>query len=325
MFDVQSFFLPQKMLEGSPSRDSLQKFTVSKLAEVKPSSESFQLVDVFRHLHPTQMNAYTCWSTITDARKTNYGTRIDYVLASPALVKLLTKCEVWQDVEGSDHCPVFAEFSLPISPSAKPPSLCSDYFQEFRLTKLSAFLTVKDKGPLSQGPSSEHRERGEESAATTTLHPKRTLKRSSCAEIALPAKARRGLQSTSAKPQTLLSFFGKNPPQSTSERELEAELKCDTLQEELENTAQETATESPQPSSVDGPPSPPPQLSEAWKSVFSSPKPPLCSGHQEPSVLRTVKKPGPNRFRQFWVCARPSGSKDNPHARCNFFKWVAKK
>ena len=60
-----------------------------------------------------------------------------------------------------------------------------------------------------------------------------------------------------------------------------------------------------------------------WKSILSGPRPPpLCSGHKEPCVLRTVKIKGPNQGRQFHCCARPQGHSSNPEARCNFFKWV---
>ena len=68
-----------------------------------------------------------------------------------------------------------------------------------------------------------------------------------------------------------------------------------------------------------------PKNSEAslfWKKVLKGPKPaPLCPGHNEECVLRTVKKEGPNLGRQFYCCSRPEGHKSNPEARCNFFKW----
>ncbi|KAJ7336061.1 DNA-(apurinic or apyrimidinic site) lyase 2 [Desmophyllum pertusum] len=60
-----------------------------------------------------------------------------------------------------------------------------------------------------------------------------------------------------------------------------------------------------------------------WKSILTGPRPPpVCSGHKEPCVLRTVKAKGPNQGRQFHCCARPQGHSSNPQARCNFFKWV---
>jgi AP endonuclease-2 len=63
-------------------------------------------------------------------------------------------------------------------------------------------------------------------------------------------------------------------------------------------------------------------LSTEWKAIFKEPpKAPLCTGHKEPSVLRVVKKPGPNKNKKFYVCNRPDGSKNDPNGRCNFFQW----
>ena len=65
------------------------------------------------------------------------------------------------------------------------------------------------------------------------------------------------------------------------------------------------------------------KLSVEWKDVFKAPpKAPPCSGHNEPAVLRTVKKNGPNKNRKFYVCARPDGAKSDPQSRCNFFQWT---
>ncbi|KAI5254662.1 DNA-(apurinic or apyrimidinic site) endonuclease 2 isoform X2 [Manis pentadactyla] len=59
-----------------------------------------------------------------------------------------------------------------------------------------------------------------------------------------------------------------------------------------------------------------------WKSVLGGPLPiPLCGGHREPCVMRTVKKPGPNLGRNFYMCARPQGPPTDPFSRCNFFLW----
>ena len=46
------------------------------------SGAEVPLVDAFRAFHPKRLNAFTCWNTKTDARKTNYGTRLDYALVS---------------------------------------------------------------------------------------------------------------------------------------------------------------------------------------------------------------------------------------------------
>ena len=63
-----------------------------------------------------------------------------------------------------------------------------------------------------------------------------------------------------------------------------------------------------------------------WKTLLSGPPAaPPCRGHKEPCVLRTVKKDGPNKGRQFWVCARPEGHRTNRAARCEHFEWIPKK
>lgn len=50
-----------------------------------------------------------------------------------------------------------------------------------------------------------------------------------------------------------------------------------------------------------------------WKSVLAGPlRTPLCGGHREPCVMRTVKKPGPNLGRRFYMCARPRGPPTDP-------------
>ena len=68
------------------------------------------------------------------------------------------------------------------------------------------------------------------------------------------------------------------------------------------------------------------ETTSAWKNLLGGLGPaPLCKGHNEPCVLRTVKKAGPNKGKQFYTCARGEGLKSNPEARCDTFKWVEKK
>lgn len=76
-----------------------------------------RLVDAFRYFYPDRPKAFTvsataldlplapgsdakpicflkCWNTVTGARQTNYGTRIDYVLVDPGLLdESIVSCE----------------------------------------------------------------------------------------------------------------------------------------------------------------------------------------------------------------------------------------
>lgn len=319
--------LQSLLTASSPARQWLQQFAVShpdRECSTAPGSTSVQLIDVFRHLHPTEEKAYTCWSTLTGARKTNYGTRIDYILVSPALAPRVKRSEVWQEVEGSDHCPVFAEISLSVAAAERPPSLCSCFFSEGKQTTLSAFFSKQQRSRAAA--AGEERVTPSVGAGGSA----RGQKRRSSAAADVPAKAKKSAQS-SAKGYTLLSMFQKKA-QTEGLRSEEA----DERQESKEGSAQEGVSwaagsrvlsqdESELSSSSEPVCSQSSQLSAEWRNVFSGlPKPPPCKGHNEPCVLRTVKKDGPNRNRQFWTCARPAGSRSDPRARCDFFKWVSK-
>ncbi len=280
----------------------IQGFVVSQvpsplaLPPSSPSSSSStttKLLDTFRHLHPDRKEAYTCWSTFLDSRKTNYGTRIDYILASCCLAEKVTAAEVLQEIYGSDHCPVSAEFDFSLRSSDKPlPALCSTWFTG-KQSKLFDFVA-----------RSEQSGSGNEAKAT------RGVKRPANPSAPKAAKKKAFSQ------KTLFSFSTPQPTTTTTTTS--------------GSSSSVTSTAAPSPSLSDqaqgGPGGTGTGLTGAWKEVFGGgPKPPTCSGHNEACVLRRVKKQGPNKDRQFWVCTRPQGSKGDPQAKCNFFKWVKEK
>ena len=63
-------------------------------------------VDVFRHFYPTDKDKYTYWDMKTFARERNVGWRIDYFFVSAGLVPHLEKTRIFDQVLGSDHCPI---------------------------------------------------------------------------------------------------------------------------------------------------------------------------------------------------------------------------
>ena len=48
---------------------------------------------------------------------------------------------------------------------------------------------------------------------------------------------------------------------------------------------------------------------------------PLCPGHRERCHLRTVKKAGPNKGRQFYTCPRAEGPAEQLESNCGYFLW----
>ncbi len=68
--------------------------------------------DAFRYFHADQKNQYSWWSYKDQARMKNNGWRIDYICVSENLKKNLKSCEILMQQQGSDHCPVIAEFAF---------------------------------------------------------------------------------------------------------------------------------------------------------------------------------------------------------------------
>ena len=63
-------------------------------------------VDTFRSLYPERSDAYTWWSFMGNARANNTGWRIDYFIVSETLKGAVAEAEIFDQVFGSDHCPV---------------------------------------------------------------------------------------------------------------------------------------------------------------------------------------------------------------------------
>lgn len=63
-------------------------------------------VDSYRHFYPDKEGVYTYWDQKTRARDRNVGWRIDYFLVDEKLLSNLEKAYIWEDIMGSDHCPI---------------------------------------------------------------------------------------------------------------------------------------------------------------------------------------------------------------------------
>jgi len=68
--------------------------------------------DTFRHLHPDVTGAYTWWSYMFNARQNNAGWRIDYFLVSDRIRDRIRATPIYNEILGSDHCPVGLEIDL---------------------------------------------------------------------------------------------------------------------------------------------------------------------------------------------------------------------
>ena len=68
--------------------------------------------DSFRYLYPDTVGAYTWWSYMFKAREKNAGWRIDYFIVSNRIADKITATPIYNEVLGSDHCPVGLEITL---------------------------------------------------------------------------------------------------------------------------------------------------------------------------------------------------------------------
>ncbi|XP_054751680.2 DNA-(apurinic or apyrimidinic site) endonuclease 2-like [Lytechinus pictus] len=324
-----------------------------------PSKDNL-FVDTFRYFHPTRENAFTCWSTLTGARQTNYGTRIDYIIADERLcIDELTECDIMPDFEGSDHCPVKATLRGGCSPAEQLHPLCAKLMPEFagKQQKLSNFFQKVSpskkfeihgkamSGENQQGGGSRlsvGKREGRSLMGNTSKRAKTDAKVAKTGNIAsffkkkVDAKLQSqtdleihkvstSLDDTSSLPNSQRSVGDINS--SVGSQSCVNDIIVDTgicsSNESVPDTSQAKETHQEH---VESKPKAKQQLSSTWKNLFKGPPPPpKCRGHQEPCLLRTVKKAGPNLGKQFFVCNRPEGHKNNPEARCNHFEWVSKR
>lgn len=232
--------------------------------------------------------SFTCWNTKLGARNTNYGTRIDYILCDTALAGRLGECSILSEMMGSDHCPVRATFSVYCQPALRAPSLCTRFFPEFVGTqqKMHAFLQPVKPVVLPVAPLIGNN--------------KPNKKRQPGIQDFFGVPKRRAVEPLDLKTQIAkpCSVGGDGGSEGSGDS-------WEVWPSASEGKKVETVS--------------------AWKSMLRGPPPaPMCDGHGEKCVLRTVKKTGPNLNRQFFCCARSEGHKSNPAARCNFFQWVPK-
>lgn len=69
-------------------------------------------VDTFRKFNASP-DEYSWWSYRAGARPRNVGWRIDYFWVNEEALQYISGAGIRQDIEGSDHCPVWVQLTLP--------------------------------------------------------------------------------------------------------------------------------------------------------------------------------------------------------------------
>ncbi|GAA5907946.1 hypothetical protein JCM8208_004005 [Rhodotorula glutinis] len=216
-----------------PARTWLNSFT----------GENGIMIDITRRLHPDRLGMFTCWNTKIDARPTNYGARIDYILITPGLLPWVKDSDIQRDIMGSDHCPVYLDLhdELDVTgrgkvslwnelnpgrskndPPPPPPAFAARFYDEFsgKQKLLSSFFGKK--GGLSPaGPTpSPSPQPGSSSApvASTSSAPPPTVKAASSSQPM--SKNMSSSSSSTSKKGKGKAREPSPPPEKVKERKL---------------------------------------------------------------------------------------------------------
>ncbi|TIB36629.1 hypothetical protein E3P86_02426 [Wallemia ichthyophaga] len=267
------------------------KYTRKWMDRLVSHSDS-PLVDVARLLHPNKEGMFTCWNQVINARPSNYGTRIDYVLVTPGLLPWIKEAEIAPHVYNSDHCPVYIDLHdemvikdgngeravrlidlLPPADTSTPP-LCAANWDEFngKQTSLARFLKVGkrsqaiNESALQNGPQSQSQSQSQLQQESTKHSPQQPKIES------FFQPRTRTLDDTHTTPSSPRKYRKDN----------------------------DTATKT------------------AWKALMAPKKVPKCKVHKEDCKEYTVNKPGPNKGKQFWLCKRDVGPGYDASGSSNF-------
>ena len=68
-------------------------------------------IDTYRYFNPDELDCYTWWSYMRNARDKNIGWRLDYFLVNNKFIDSIKKSIIYKDILGSDHCPIGIEIN----------------------------------------------------------------------------------------------------------------------------------------------------------------------------------------------------------------------
>ncbi|PVD24879.1 hypothetical protein C0Q70_15369 [Pomacea canaliculata] len=297
-------------------------------------------VDAFRFFHPDQTEAYTNWSTTTSARQTNYGdlqleknfkytdSNADVSSQSPGLLlsSVVSSQSSGKRSEVLTKKRNFGKGNLKRSNDSSSPSFSgkknkgndNDPTLGSRTAthkQASLFNFFCKPASSSQSKLSKRIYSNEQVTGQDNEKEKQADKLESLQSSELDAQDNPTSSANfSDSGASLISQESANMS-SDAQPKYAPELGFETESSALNNSTPGSHTTPSEDKSR--------SVGNLWRGLLTGPpKPPLCKGHQEPCVLRTVKKLGPNKGKQFYVCARPEGHSYNKEARCDYFQWI---
>jgi len=107
------FNVAHQAIDLSRPKENYNKAAGYMQAEIDGMSNFLKngFVDTFRWKNP-ELLKYSWWSYRAGARPKNIGWRIDYFLCSDSFKENISEATIYNDVFGSDHCPVGIELKV---------------------------------------------------------------------------------------------------------------------------------------------------------------------------------------------------------------------
>lgn len=319
------------------------------------------LHDVTREIQGRKLKMYSVWNTQKNNRPMNIGSRIDLFLVTTDIARSALQSDIWPFLYGSDHCPIFCDFDLsnqhlsPLIEQSHYNSRCSckhlqakHYYCLGNDRSIASFFKKPEKTDPLSGTDGFKFAYSKKRKNTEVTQMKHDLSSSSELGYRSRKHLKRGQQNLSAflSVKRVRSFPSqKEPPcekklivsQEAVSSLFVAESESDTESESNYAISNITEQNPRRKNTISAR-----EFNKLLKSSTSMGTP-FCY-HDEPCVLRTVKKEGSKNFgKKFWCCGRHSRNmswnltdqKDghdhnDPLKRpldeyeCGFFKWVSK-
>lgn len=262
-----------------------------------PRVPSQFLLDSTRLIQKRRLALYTVWNTLTSARQSNYGSRIDLILFSDQTFgDSISKADILPYLFGSDHCPVFTDVDVSFE---KIEALANQSKLGFEAK--SFYKLVKHRNIATMFGSAK-RERKQASEESQSMRESRSPSSEPHAK-----KSKYVTRKSNNSQQPINNFFFnanlKPQPEETD------------LPESGSTSKKLTSPASNRSVKVD-------PISMFSTIMYDTP--PKCF-HGEQCILRTSLTKE-TKGKKFWLCPREAkgSSTEFGEHRCNYFKWARK-
>lgn len=298
-----------KFRTSAPQRTLLNKYTYPTLDTASLLPTQF-LYDTTRIVQKRRLTMYSVWNTMTNARQSNYGSRIDLILVSCSkIAHNLVKADILPYLYGSDHCPVFTDINTSYQEERSVADTAILPFEAKTFYKLvvhrdisSMFGAIKNNArslDLDLNPDSN-------SDQKTSVEPFLSLAEDVTSDPnARPESKRRKIAYSSRKrpdSQQLIKSFFFTPKASETKSSSEAPKSTATAAQSVPGSVKLRS------------------IADFASFVYNDP--PKCR-HGEDCCLKTSLTKE-SKGKKFWCCARTSKGNSGTlgEHRCDYFEWA---